>query len=300
MTPSTGSGRRLRHGDDVAYSGNGAQSFDRAALAARSRRWGAWYVTEHRLRAIRTYVWSLLAMAFGTPLLYLLAFGVGLATLVTGNQGPAGVDGVGYLEFLAPALLVNAAVMVAAEEFMFGILLGFKWNPIFVGMNAAPLTGRQIIDGSFLYVGIRALITVVLYFAIVMAFGGLSSDGAAGAWVAMTIPIALLTGFAFSLIAAYSATITEDKGQFAVLNRVVILPLTLFSGTFFPLSQLPIYLQWIGWISPIWHGSELARQFTYGPTEPLWLSLVHVVYLGALAVVGWQLCVRFAVRRLDK
>lgn len=277
-----------------------ANILDRAALAARSRRWGAWYVAEHRLRAIRSYVWTMLAMMLGTPLLYLLAFGVGLATLVTGNQGPQGVDGVSYLRFVAPALLVMAAVAVTSEEFMFGILLGFKWNPIFVGMNAAPLTGRQIIDGSFLYVGIRTLATVVVYFAIVLAFGGMSGGGMSGAWVWLTIPVALLSGFAFSLIAAYTTTIAEDRGQFAIMQRVVILPLTLFSGTFFPLTQLPIYLQWIGWLSPIWHGSELARQFSYGPTEPFWLSLVHVAYLVVLAVVGWQLCVRLAVRRLDR
>lgn len=277
-----------------------ANILDRAALAARSRRWGAWYVAEHRLRAIRSYVWTMLAMMLGTPLLYLLAFGVGLATLVTGNQGPQGVDGVSYLQFVAPALLVMAAVAVTSEEFMFGILLGFKWNPIFVGMNAAPLTGRQIIDGSFLYVGIRTLATVVVYFAIVLAFGGMSGGGMSGAWVWLTIPVALLSGFAFSLIAAYTTTIAEDRGQFAIMQRVVILPLTLFSGTFFPLTQLPIYLQWIGWLSPIWHGSELARQFSYGPTEPFWLSLVHVAYLVVLAVVGWQLCVRLAVRRLDR
>jgi lipooligosaccharide transport system permease protein len=276
-------------------SPDSTDTFDRAALAERSRRFGAWYVAEHRLRAIRSFVWTLLTMAFGTPLLYLLAFGVGLATLVTGNVGPTGVDGVSYLEFVAPALLVMAAVAVCTEEFAFGILLGFKWNPIFVGMNAAPLTGRQIIDGSFLYVGIRAIVTVGIYFGIVVVFGGMS-----GAWVWLTLPVALLSGFAFSLIAAFSATITEDKGQFAIIQRLIVLPLTLFSGTFFPLTQLPIYLQWIGWLSPIWHGSELARQFSYGPTEPFWLTVVHVVYLAALAVIGWQLCVRFAVRRLDK
>jgi lipooligosaccharide transport system permease protein len=61
-----------------------------------------------------------------------------------------------------------------------------------------------------------------------------------------------------------------------------------------------VFLQWIGWISPIWHGSELARQFSYGPTEPLWLSITHVVVLLAYAIVGWQLTVRIATRRLDK
>jgi len=68
----------------------------------------------------------------------------------------------------------------------------------------------------------------------------------------------------------------------------------------FPLTQLPIFLQWIGWVSPLWHASELGRQFAYGPTEPIWLTVVHVVYLVGLGVFGWQLCVRIVTGRLDK
>jgi lipooligosaccharide transport system permease protein len=74
----------------------------------------------------------------------------------------------------------------------------------------------------------------------------------------------------------------------------------LFSGTFFPLSQLPLYLQWIGWISPLWHGTELSRVLSYGYEEPAWLSVVHVVYLVVFIVLGWWLARRLAVRRLDK
>ena len=89
----------------------------------------------------------MLATAFGTPLLYLFAFGVGLATLVNANLGPGGVNGVSYLQFVAPALICAAAITVASEEFTYTIMMGFKWNPIFIGMNAAPISGRQIING---------------------------------------------------------------------------------------------------------------------------------------------------------
>ncbi len=264
-------------------------------IAAKPRRWGAWYITEHKLRAMRAYKYTIVATAIGTPFIYLFAFGVGLATLVTQNRGPEGVDGVSYLQFVAPALLCTAAVMTAAEEFMFGILMGFKWVPIFSGMNAAPLSGRQIVDGMFIFVAIRAVTTVAVYYLVVLVFGGMSSP-----WSWLTIPSAVLTAFAFSLGAAYTATITEDKGQFNIVNRVILLPLTLFSGTVFPLTQLPIVLQWLGWLSPLWHGSELGRQFAYGPTEPVWLTVVHVAYLAALAIVGWQLCVRISERRLNR
>lgn len=268
---------------------------DDATLAARSRRFGAWYVVEHKLRAVRAFFWTMLATAFGTPFLYLFTFGIGLATLVVDRAGGEFIDGVGYLQFIAPALVINAAVLVAAEEYMFGMVMGFKWNMIFIGMNAAPLSGRQIIDGMLLYVAIRATVTASIYYGAVVLFGGAVSP-----WSLLVVPIAVLTGLAFSPVAAWSATLYEDRGQFNIVNRLIIMPLTLFSGTVFPLTQLPIFLQWIGWISPIWHGSELARQFSYGPTEPLWLSVIHVLFLVALSVVGWRLTVNISTKRLAR
>jgi len=261
--------------------------------SANSRRFGAWYVTEHKIRAMRGYTGTLIATAIGTPFLYLFAFGIGLATLITQNVGP--VPGITYLQFVAPALLASAAVLVAMEEYTFGILLGLKWNPTFVGMNAAPITGRQIVDGLMIFITLRMLIAAGIYYVMMLAFGAVTPG-----WSVLTIVAGLLCGFAFAPVAAYSATIQEDRGQFAILQRTVILPLTLFSGTVFPLTQLPIFLQWIGWLSPLWHGSELGRQFVYGPTEPIWLTVTHVVYLLALGVLGWQLCVRNVTRRLNK
>lgn len=258
-----------------------------------AQRWGAWYVTEHKIAGMRGYISTLIATAIGTPFLYLFAFGVGLATLITENVGP--VPGITYLEFVAPALLASAAVLVAMEEYTFGILLGLKWSATFVGMNATPITGRQIVDGVMIFVGIRMAITTGIYFLIMVAFGAVPST-----WGVLTIVAGMLGGFAFSPIAAYAATISEDRGQFAIVQRTIVLPLTLFSGTVFPLTQLPIFLQWIGWLSPLWHASELGRQFSYGPTEPIWLSVIHVLYLLALGILGWQLCVRFITRRLNK
>lgn len=264
-----------------------------SALSHERARSSSWYVTEHKIRSMRGYAGTIVATTLGTPLLYLFAFGVGLATLITSNVGP--VPGISYLEFVAPALLATAAVLVAMEEYTFGILLGLKWNPTYVGMNSTPLTARQIVDGVMLFIAIRMLITSGVYFLVMLAFGAVSSG-----WGILTIIAGMLAGFAFSPVAAYAATIQEDRGQFAILQRTVILPLTLFSGTVFPLTQLPVFLQWIGWLSPLWHASELGRQFVYGPTEPIWLSVTHVLYLVALGVLGWQLCVRNVARRLNK
>ena len=261
---------------------------------AKIRRAGAWYVFEHQVRVMRNYRSSIIATAIGTPFLYLFAFGIGIGTLVKANAGQ--VDGVDYLTFVAPALIVMSVVGIAAMEFTYPIMLGFKWNPTYIGMNAAPLSGRQIIDGVVLFVVLRMAIPSVVYFAVMWWFGAVPSP--AGAGVILT---SILAGLALGTpIMAYSASITEDKGQFAVIGRVVVLPLSLFSGTMFPLDQLPVFLQWIGWISPVWHGTELGRQFTYGATEPIWLTVIHVLYLVTLAVGGWWLSVRIATRRLDK
>jgi lipooligosaccharide transport system permease protein len=263
-----------------------------AGLADRPRRFGAFYVAEHRIRGVRAWWKTFVITAVGNPLLYLVSLGVGLATLV-----PRGVGGVPYVVFVAPALLVTAAVTAAAEESTYPYLMGFKWNPIFYAMNASPLTGAQIAQGMALAIAFRVVITAVVYLGIAALFGAvlLPLTG----WLA--IPAAVLAGMAMSsLITAFTATVQEDKGQMAIIMRVVVMPLFLFSGTFFPLTRLPGWLQWIGWLSPVWHGTELGRDATYGYGEPGWLVLLHVAFLALLAVGGLLRTQRVMTRRLDR
>ena len=175
-------------------------------------------------------------------------------------------------------------------------MLGFKWNPTFFAMNAAPMTGGQIINGVTISVIVRLLAQSTVYYVFMLVFGAV--PGPFG-WV--VIPIAVLTGMALgAMLMAYAIHLKEDKGQFNYIMRFGVIPLTLFSGTFFPLSVLPVWLHWIGWISPLWHGVELSRVVSYGYEEPIWLSIVHGVYLLLLIVVGWRLARRLAVKRLNR
>lgn len=267
----------------------------RRAIAggARPRRFGAWYVAEHRFRVMWSYAQTILVTGFGEPIIYLYAMGVGLATLVDQNLSLE-AGGVGYLVFVAPALLCSAALTTATIEFSYPVLLGYKWNPTFTGMHSGPISPGQIVDGLVISVVVRLAATVAIYYAFMLLFGAVPSPAG---WLA--IPIATLTGMAFgTLLMAYASSIREDTGQLAMVQRLVVLPLTLFSGTFFPLSQLPWFLQWIGWISPLWHGTELSRVVTFGYPEPLWLSALHVIVLVAMTIVGWVWARRIAVRRL--
>lgn len=270
---------------------------DRALSAgAKPRRYGSWYVAEHRLRSMKAYAQTIVATSIGSPVLYLLALGMGLAGLVdqnvdTGTNGP-----VSYLYFIAPALLASAAINVAGDEATYPVMQAFKWNPIFFAMNAAPISPAQIVNGFLIAIGARMLPTCAIYFGAMLLFGAVPSPlGVLG------ILTATFTGLAVAaLIARYSATVEEDKGQMAVLMRFGLMPMFLFSGTFFPLSQLPIYLQWIGWISPLWHGTQLGRVVAYGSVEPIWLTITHVVFLAVVLVYGWTGFQRVAARRLGK
>lgn len=259
------------------------------AGGALPRRNGALYVLEHRIRALRGYASSAVMTSIGNPIVYLFALGVGLASLV-----PEGLGGVSYLEFVAPALLCAAAMTVAANETTYPIVAGFKWNPIFFGMNASPITGRQIVHGTMLFIALRMTFAVAVYYAVILVFGAVPS-----VWGILSVPIAVLTGMAIGLlIASYASTLKDERGQLAMVMRFGFTPMFLFSGTFFPLDQLPLYLQPVGWISPLWHGVELGRLASYGHGIEPWLIAVHVGYLASIVVIGLWSTSRTVTRRL--
>jgi lipooligosaccharide transport system permease protein len=261
------------------------------AGGVKPRRYGSWYVAEHRIRSMRAYAQTVMVTSVGNPLVYLFALGVGLANLIT-----AGVGEVSYLVFVAPALLASAAVTVAAEESTYPVMMGFKWNPIFYAMNAAPISAGQIVNGLVIGMLARMLPTCLIYYVVMLFFGAVPSG-----FGVLAVLASVATGLAVgTVIMSYTSRVEEDKGQMAMIMRFGITPMFLFSGTFFPLTQLPGFLQWIGWISPLWHGTQLGRVFAYGYAEPFWLSVVHVLYLVVLAAAGWKLTQSVVTRRLNK
>jgi lipooligosaccharide transport system permease protein len=242
---------------------------------------------------MRNYGWSVVLYSVGQPVAYLFAMGVGLASLVDANSESA-FGGVSYLEFVAPALLVSAAVMTASGEFSYPIMDGFKWRRVFYGPHASPLIPQQIASGHIMASTVRFLLQSVVYFVVVAMFGASPSP-----WGWLSAIVATVAALSFGLpLMAYAASITQDKGQFALVQRFIVMPLFLFSGTFFPLDSLPLAVRWIGWISPVWHGTELGRVFTYGMDQDPLLTITHVVYLVATATAGWVLVRRQFVKRM--
>ena len=263
---------------------------------SRARLLGGWYVAEYRLRNMGKWIAAIIAFGLGNPILYLLSIGLGIGTLVDKAAGPNAVDGVSYLVFLAPALLATAAIQGAMDETSFPTLEGFVWEKTFFGMNSTLLTARNIVDGIIIASFVRCVLTSVLYLGVLFAFGATSLAAAPG-----LILSSIFAGMAFAAVMlAVTSYVKEDDGFFAIVGRFIIAPMFMFSGTFYPIDSIPIYFQWFGWISPLWHATEIGRNLSYGhPIEP-WLLVVHYVYLAAMLVAGMLFAYRQFSRRLAK
>jgi lipooligosaccharide transport system permease protein len=260
--------------------------------AARPRiRASRWQVVEYQLYVGRRIWRTMFVVGVGTPLAYVLALGVGLGTVVDNNGNTLGVP---YIVYVAPAFLTAAALQIAAADTAFPIMAGFKWIRTFHGMAATPLTATQICDGQLLWVALRIFANSAVYLGIMAAFGGTERW-----WVLLTIPVATLTAMAFAApIAALAATLENEGNAFNMVFRFVVTPMFLFSGTFYPISQLPQWGQDLAYISPLWHGTMLARGAAIGHLGAL-PALGHVAYLLAwlvpgIAVARWRFAVRIS------
>jgi lipooligosaccharide transport system permease protein len=248
------------------------------------------HVIEYNLLAARRFWRNLLIVGVVTPLLYVLALGVGLGTVV--NQNGGSQLGVPYLIFVAPAFLAAAALQVAAAEASYPVMAGFKWLRTYHGMAATPLTPAELADGTLLWIALRLFANSVVYLAVMAAFGGTQR------WqVVFAVLAATLCGIAFAApVTALAAAVTAEGQAFNILFRFVVTPMFLFSGTFYPISQLPAWGQWLAHVSPLWHGTELSRDAAIGGLSAA-AVLGHVAYLLIWLIAGIGLARwRFRVR----
>jgi lipooligosaccharide transport system permease protein len=235
--------------------------------------------------------WSAWAFSFFVaPLLFLGSMGLGLGSYVDeGNQSIAGMD---YLTFVAPGLLAGAVMQNVAGDSMWSIMGGWKWQGYFTAAVSTPLTPADVFGGWLLWRAVLAALTAVSFVASAALLGGVPS-----AWAVLAIPAAMLCALAFSAaLAAFSIT-RETDASFPVVFRLVIMPMFVFSGTFFPVSELPSYIQPLAKVTPLWHTVELCRGATTG-TLGFAEALGHTTFLLGCIAVGWVLAVRGFNRRL--
>jgi lipooligosaccharide transport system permease protein len=240
----------------------------------------------------RFWVSNLLA-SFVQPLLYLLGLGVGVGALVDRTARSTEVlGGVSYVAFIAPGLMITTAMAVASAESLWPILDGFIWSRAFFGISATPLGPKDIVGGHALWMAIRCMVIAIAVAAVLALFPDSRSWG-----LVPGIPIAALTGVAFAMPLMAFAAPRESASGFPAMQRFVVVPLFLFGGAFYPITQLPEWTQVVIKILPLWHGVELARGFTVGnPTAST--TIVHLAVLCAWTVAGTLLSYRFVRRRL--
>jgi lipooligosaccharide transport system permease protein len=231
--------------------------------------------------------WLILLSGFFEPLFYLLGIGFGLGALIGTIPGPGGLP-ISYQLFVAPALLASAAMNGAINESTFNFFFKLNYNKTFTAILSTPLSPGDIALGELGWTLIRCGLYAV-GFMIVMLFLGL----VVSPWVILAVPAALLLGFAFGAVGMAATSFMKTWQDFDLI-QLVVLPMFLFSGTFYPIDAYPAMLRLFVQVTPLYQGVDLIRSLIVGAISPV--LLVHVAYLTAMGVVGLAV----TSRRLDK
>lgn len=230
---------------------------------------------------VTTFLW---------PVFMLLAMGIGLGDLV--EEDTAELGGLDYIAFITPALMVISAVQTSVGFSMWPVMAGHRWVGFHRAMVATPLTPNAILGGHLISLAVRALAMATSFAVVATLLGGVSSW-----WTLLAIPVTALTAISVSAPAAAHGARAEMDHSFDPIMRVLVTPVVLFSGTFFPVEQLPVVLEVAVKLFPLYHGVELARGATTGTLDAA-SALGHVAVLVAYAGLGSLWAAREFERRL--
>ncbi len=247
-------------------------------------------VTVRNLLAVRRH-YAPLATGLVEPFFYLLSIGVGVAALVGDvTDGGRTYD---YTTFVAPAMLASAAMNGAISESTFNIFAKLRWDKLYAGLIATPLSPSDIAVGELLFAQLRGTVYSVVFLATMAGLGLVPSW-----WGILAIPAATLIGVAFSAAGLSAVTWFRawEDSEVVILVQMVLF---LFSATFYPLSVYPQPLQWLAQISPLYHGVALCRDLILG--RPGWADVGHTAFLVIMAVGFLRLAAhRFTVLLYDE
>jgi len=242
-------------------------------------------VVLRNLYAVKSSAWGVVLSGFFEPVFYLMSFGLGLGTMVGVVHGPDGAV-VSYAAYLAPALLATSAMNGAIYDSTWNVFFKLKFAKLYDGMVATSLGTLDIALGEIAYALLRGLVYSTGFMVIMVSLGLVVSP-----WGFLAIPAASLIAFAF---ASFGMAVTSYMKTFQQMDWInfTLLPMFLFSATFYPLSIYPGWLQTVIQCLPLWHGVELMRGLTLGALN--WGMVGHVVYFAVMGLVG----LGFTTRRL--
>ena len=242
------------------------------------------HLLERNWLGFKSFWWVIIA-GFFEPVFYLFSIGIGIGALV-GDVTLSNGEFVPYAAFVAPAMLAASAMNGAVYESTFNIFFKLKYGNTYKAALATPIGPGDIAVSEIVWSLSRGAIYSSA-FLIVMAFTGYATSW----WALMALPASILIGFAFGAVGMASTTFMNSWQDFDKV-QLVTMPLFLFSGTFYPLSVYPAFIQGFAKISPLYHGVELVRAFTLGNVGPeLWPHALFLVIMGLIgfSVVGRRL-----------
>lgn len=248
--------------------------------------WRSLRLVERNIFVYR-HTWIVIFSGFFEPLFYLLSLGFGLGALIGDVPGPGG-EPIPYQLFVAPALLASASMNGAISESTFNFFFKLNYNKTFAAILSTPLSPGDIALGEQLWALIRGGLYAVGFLVVMVLLGLVVSP-----WLILAFPAALLVGFAFGA-AGMAATSYMKTWQDFDLIQLVVLPLFLFSATFFPIETYPPVLRVVVGLTPLYQGVDLIRSLAVGAISPV--LLVHVAYLTIMGFVGLAI----VSRRLDR
>jgi lipooligosaccharide transport system permease protein len=248
--------------------------------------------TDYWLTVLRRTWKGSVVTSFVVPFLTLAAMGVGLGGFVDDNSADSALGGVSYLAFIGPGLLAVTALQTAVFEATYPILGAFKWDKNYFAMAATPLRPVDIVNSQLVFLAFRVFLPCTVFLGVLAIFGVVDSwSGAPFAVLA-----AVLLGMAHAAPVAALSSRLRDESVFALVFRLGLLPMSLFSGAFFPIDELPKGVEWLAYLTPIWHGVELCRGLMLGSVDGA--DIWHVLYLAVFVVLGWRWTVSGFTKRL--
>jgi lipooligosaccharide transport system permease protein len=244
------------------------------------------YLVERNILVYR-HGWIVILSGFFEPLFYLGSIGFGLGALIGTVNGPGGQP-ISYQLFVAPALLASSAMNGAVAEGTFNFFFKLRYNKTFDSILSTPMSPGDVAVGELIWALIRGGIYAVAFLLVLALLGLVVSP-----LVLLAVPAALLIGFGFGAVAMAATSFMRTWQDFDLI-QLVILPMFLFSGTFYPLDAYPEPLRIFVQLTPLYQGVDLLRSLVVGHLD--WSLLVHVVYLAIMGIIGLAI----VARRLDK
>ncbi|MET1086321.1 MAG: ABC transporter permease [Arthrobacter sp.] len=265
-----------------------------ATESARNRKFGPLYsrnakaVIARGLLATRSTNWLVMLSGFFEPVLFLISMGVGLGAIVGPVQGPGGGE-ISYAAYIAPALLAVSAMNGAVYDSTWNVFFKMNFAKLYQGMLYTSLGPLDVALGEIFLALLRGLLYALGFTAVMAAMGLITTP-----WALLMIPASVLIAFGFASIGMGITSFLKTFQQMDWIN-FIMLPMFLFSATFYPLSVYPHAIQWLIQAMPLWHGVELLRQISVGTFTAA--TPVHIGYYLVMTAAG-MLLTTVRLRRL--